>query len=166
MKTLLEATAQARIDYVDSAISPPRQFNIQRILTPQGCSWRAEFLAIEGDFKDCTTYASDAQAQEIFWTLDGLEEAEEHWASSMAEYDEVEDPISFGGRDDLEATVKEWSGSIDMSCYELEYDELYEAVTQDILTYLRENFNFEWGKPIPNIPEEKFWEFFKPYDKI
>lgn len=66
---------------------------------------------------------------------------------------------------DLRRTVARWSEDIFVECYNLPYDELIEAVSDDFLTYLRDEHEFKWGDDLPYISGEQFWDFFRPYDR-
>lgn len=67
--------------------------------------------------------------------------------------------------DDLLRYVGDGMDGMDMTCYALEYDQLQEAVTADLVKYLYE-LNFSWGDEIPSQLDDfdLFYGFFQPYE--
>jgi hypothetical protein len=67
---------------------------------------------------------------------------------------------------DLQRYVSDVSVGIQADYYDLDFDDLINAVANDILDTLCEDYNFFWGDEFPSsMSDEQFWDFFKPYEK-
>ena len=68
-------------------------------------------------------------------------------------------------KQDLHRLVSDMCYGLQFDCYALEQDELIKNVADDLLDYIREEYNFKWGQSVPEIESEIFWDFFKEYEK-
>lgn len=59
--------------------------------------------------------------------------------------------------------VKDQLENYDMSCYTLPYDELVDAVTENLIDFLKA-FDFEWGNEMPEMTDLDWIDLCKHYE--